>query len=207
MKILYGTANPAKLKSMREMLQGLDIEIISLKDVSLKADEIDESGNEPLENAKIKALAYYKATKMPVFSCDSGLYIEGLDNEIQPGVHVRRVNGKVLTDEEMIEYYTGIASSLGGKVKAKYKNAICLILDEENIFEYDGEDICSVEFLISNKAHTKRNVGFPLNSISLEIKSERYYMDIEVDKDYEDEDRMIEGFRKFFINTVLKSSK
>lgn len=78
MKILYGTTNPSKLEYMKRMLYGLDIELIGLKDINLITQNIDESGNNPLENARIKAIAYYKAAKTPVFSCDSGLYIEGL---------------------------------------------------------------------------------------------------------------------------------
>jgi len=93
-KILYGTTNPSKIKYMKRMLDGLDIELISLNNINLNAQDIDESGNNPLENARIKAFAYYKAAKMPVFSCDSGLYIEGLSQEEQPGVHVRRVHSR-----------------------------------------------------------------------------------------------------------------
>ena len=55
-----------------------------------------------IENARIKALAYYAALKRPVFTCDSGLYIDGLADSEQPGVHVRMVNGKRLTDDEMV---------------------------------------------------------------------------------------------------------
>jgi XTP/dITP diphosphohydrolase len=145
LKLLYGTANLAKIQHMRDMLRGLDIEIIGLNDIELETQPIDESGN-----------AYYKAYKMPVFSCDSGLYIEkieDLENQKQPGVHVRRVSGKELNDEEMIEYYTSVASKLGGSARAKYKNAICLILNEECIFEYEGDDIGSETFMISSKSH------------------------------------------------------
>lgn len=49
----------------------------------------------------------------------------------------------------MIEHYTNLAVELGGIVKAKYKNSICLIMDDENIFEYDGEDIASEEFILT----------------------------------------------------------
>ena len=40
---------------------------------------------DPLENARQKALAYYRICGQPVFSQDSGLYIEGLPKERQPG--------------------------------------------------------------------------------------------------------------------------
>jgi len=190
---------------MRDMLRGLDIEIIGLNDIELQTQQIDESGNNPLENAKIKAMAYYKAYKMPLFSCDSGLYIEkienleNLENQKQPGVHVRRINGKELNDEEMIEYYTSVASKLGGSARASYKNAICLILNEECIFEYGGDDIGSETFIISSKPHKKRDAGFPLDSISIDIKSGKYYMDLKdcID-DENNDDRPGRGFRKFF---------
>lgn len=206
MKLLYGTANPAKLKHMREMLEGLDIEIVGLKDINIHIDSIDESGNNPLENAKIKAFAYYEALKIPVFSCDTGLYIEGVEEEDQPGVHVRRVNGKVLSDEEMIDHYTSLAIKLGGEARARYKNAICLILDENNVFQYDGEDIASSPFFITTKPHPKRDKGFPLDSISVEIESGEYYIDIEVKSDDKSERTMTKAFRSFF-QEVIKIKK
>ncbi|WP_346889644.1 non-canonical purine NTP pyrophosphatase [Clostridium sp. UBA1056] len=200
MKLLYGTSNPAKLKYMKEMLQGLDVEIVGLNEIKIEAEEIDESGNDPLENARIKALAYYKLVKMPVFSCDSGLYIEGIEEERQPGVHVRRVNGNQLKDEEMIEYYSNIAKELGGRVKAKYKNAICFIQDEGRIFESMGDELGSEEFILTSVPHGNRNKGFPLDSISIDEKSGKYYMDIGDEESYEG--KVGYGLRKFFIKAL-----
>lgn len=202
MKLLYGTANPAKLQHMREMLRGLDVVIIGLNDLNLNIDQIDESGNDPLENAKIKALTYYKAVKMPVFSCDSGLYISGLNKEEQPGVHVRRINGKVLNDEEMIEYYSNIALKQGGEVVAKYRNAISLIIDEENIFDYDGDDISPPNFLLTSKVHSNRNIGFPLDSISVNIENDEYFIDMDSNSYFNKE--LAKGFQNFFCRTIIK---
>lgn len=209
-RLLYGTSNPSKLMFMKEIVKELNIEVIGLKDLNLEVDSIDESGNNPLENARIKALAYYEAYKKPVFSCDSGLYIEGIEEYRQPGVHVRRVNGKTLNDEEMIEYYSALAKELGGEMRVKYKNAICLVMDKENIFCYDGEDIGSEEFIIGSKPHKNRDKGFPLNSLSIHIDSGKYYMDIK-ENDYAlnkscKEKSMLQdnGFRKFFKSSILK---
>ena len=74
---------------------------------------VNENGNTPLENAEIKARAYFETFHMPVFSCDSGLYFDELKDEEQPGIHVRRVNGKELSDEEMTEYYASLAKKYG----------------------------------------------------------------------------------------------
>lgn len=198
MKLLYGTTNQGKLNSMKKMLKGLDIEILGLNDIDVKVEDIDESGNNPLENARIKAMAYYKAIKLPVFSCDSGLFIEGLNDREQPGVHVRRVNGKELNDEEMIEYYSNLALKHGGKVKARYKNAICLVIDEDIIYEYDRDNI-SQEFLITSEVHPKRIKGFPLDSLSVDIKTGEYNFDLQYDGNNEDFENLAKGIRYFFI--------
>lgn len=109
--LLYGTGNAAKLEIMKRYLAGFDkIRLVGLKDMNCEWEEPEECGNDPMENARQKALAYYRICRRPVFSGDSGLYIEGLSEEEQPGVHVRRVGGKNLTDEEMRGYYKGIAA-------------------------------------------------------------------------------------------------
>jgi 8-oxo-dGTP diphosphatase len=202
MQLLYGTANQAKLQDMKKKLAGLDIELIGLNDLNIDLPDIDESGNIPLDNAVIKAKAYYKAIGIPVFSSDSGLYIEGIDESKQPGVHVRRVGGKVLNDEDMISYYTSLAAQAGGHAIAKYKNAIALVLDENTCYAYDGDDISSVRFLLSSRAHKNRTPGFPLDSISLELYSGEYYIDIAASRSSMD-NRMGEGFRSFFKRVLL----
>ena len=127
MKLLYATGNPAKFTAMQNRLSELDIELISLRDLraqGIPIPDVPETGNTPLENARQKALAYYEAFRMPVFSCDSGLYFEDVPEEIQPGVHVRTVNGVYLTDEQMLAHYTGLVKRYG-RLTAKYRNAIC----------------------------------------------------------------------------------
>lgn len=110
MKLLYGTGNLAKLSAMRNRLEQLDIELIGLNDLRAEGKiipEVIEDGNTPLENARLKAMAYYEAFQIPVFSCDSGLYFDNVPNEVQPGVHVRNVNGKYLSDDEILLFRIG----------------------------------------------------------------------------------------------------
>ena len=112
MKLLFGTGNQAKLNVMKIRLKPLGINLIGLEDLKKEGytvPSVPETGNTPLENARQKAMAYYQVFKMPVFSCDSGLYFDEVPDEIQPGVHVRNVNGRCLSDDEMIAYYTGLA--------------------------------------------------------------------------------------------------
>ena len=204
MKLLYATTNKAKLESMQRVTNSLNIEIIGLKDLqnlqefkNIDLPQIDESGKNPLENAIIKAKAYYKVLQIPLFSCDSGLYFENVDEKDQPGTHIRRVNGKTLTDEEALEYYAKLATSYGGKIKAKYKNAICLILDEKNIFSSMDSSLEIEPFYLVDKPHSKVVEGFPLDSLSVDIKTEKYYNDLE-DNLAVDKSTIEIGFTNFF---------
>lgn len=195
MNILYGTGNQAKLNAMRKHLTNLPINILGLKDIKSKLPVIDENGNNPLENARIKASQYYKTLNKPVFSCDSGLYIKNAPDELQPGVHVRNVNGKYLNDDEMISHYTQLSEHMGGNITVQYKNAICLIINENEIFEYMGDDIAGEEFILTSNPHPKRTKGFPLDSLSIHIKTGKYYHDLDKLKDRSSMDK---GFQNFF---------
>ena len=200
MKILYGTTNDSKINHMKEMIEEVGIEIISLKEVEKNFIKVIEDGKTPLENAKKKARKYFEEFNIPVFACDTGLYLEGLKNEDQPGVNVRRINGKELSDDGMIEHYSEIAKKNGGEIIGWYENAIHLILDEETEFSYQGIEISSEKFIISEKPYKKKLLGFPIDSLSKEIQSGKYYL--EIDNESENKDKMEDGFKRFFENNL-----
>lgn len=202
MKILYGTTNQGKLLAMKKSVDGLGIELISLRDVEGELPIINENGKTPLENAEIKARAYYDAFHMPVFSCDSGLYFAELTDEEQPGIHVRRVGGKELTDAEMTEYYASLAEKHGGRITGRYRNAIYFILDEEHHYSSMDMSIATEPFILVSKPHAKRVPGFPLDSLSMDIETGKYYYDLEV----KDVSTSVDaGVRAFFGETFRKS--
>ena len=180
---------------MNNMLEGFSLNITSLNELDFEVVEPVEDGDTPLDNAMKKALGYYNQIKQPVYSTDSALFFEGVEEEDQPGVLIKRIHGEALTGREFQKYYMELASKYGGKIKARYKNAICLVLDENTIYKYDGNDICSEPFYIVDKAHPYFENGFPLNSLSIHIESGKYYNDI---KDYKSKGSIDKGFIKFF---------
>lgn len=204
MKILYGTTNKAKLAAMKITVEPLGIELISLNDLEGELPVVNECGKTPLENAKIKAQAYYEAFHMPVFSGDSGLYFDELSEEEQPGIHVRRVQGKELNDDEMIEHYSALARRHGGKITGRYRNAIYFILDEEHHYSSMDISIATEAFILVSEPHSKRVAGFPLDSLSIDIESGKYYYDLDV-KDVSMS--VNEGMRKFFSESLKLSSR
>lgn len=198
--LLYGTGNPAKLLGMRTALSSLDVETVGLEDMEKSPPTVSESGNTPLENAREKALTYFEFYGVPVFSLDSGLYFDNVSDNEQPGVHVRNVAGKRLSDNEMIAYYCGLARKYGGKLTARYKNAICLVMSETEIYQSMDESLWGAPFYIVDKPHEiPHQEGFPLDRISVDISSGQYCYDLP--KAVETE--MYKGFREFF-EKILK---
>lgn len=199
MKLLYGTTNNGKLQAMKNALKDFDIELIGLNVMEGELPKIKEDGATPLENAKIKARAYFEAFHMPVFSCDSGLYFEELSDAEQPGLHVRRIGGKELTDEEMIEHYATLAKKHGGKITGRYRNAIYFILNEDRHFSSMDMSIATEPFVLVTKPHKKRVKGFPLDSLSVDIATGKYYYDLDV-KDVSTS--VDDGVRAFFTHAL-----
>lgn len=195
MEIIFATKNKSKIKHLQDMLENTKFDVIGIEDLNLDLVEPVENGDTPLENATLKALEYYKQIKRPVYSTDCALFFEGVEEEDQPGVLIKRIHGKDLSGLEFRDYYMKIAKKYGGKVKAYYKNAICVVFSEDNIVKYDGRDISSEDFYIVDKPHSFFEEGYPLNSLSVHIESGKYYNDM---KDYKAKGSMDEGFVRFF---------
>ncbi len=89
-QILFATTNEGKLGEIRAILEGTDIEVISLKDAGIDI-EVIEDGTTFRENAIIKAEAIMKATGKLTLADDSGLEVDFLNKE--PGIYSARYCG------------------------------------------------------------------------------------------------------------------
>lgn len=181
MKILYATQNTAKIRNMRRRLAGTGIEIVTPADLGIQV-EVEEDGRTVAENALKKAEAYAPLADMPVLAADSGLLIDGLSDEEQPEMYVRRVNGRLLTDDEMIDHYAALAGRLGGECKAHYVTGLAMIVGEKRFCESVPEN----EFLLVSVPNPNRfHTGNPLDVIALDPRDRRYHNDL-VDADFKD---------------------
>lgn len=174
-KLLFATENESKAKRFRKGLLENNIELITINDVEKKIDII-ENGKNAIENALIKARAYANVYNLPVFAMDDNLYIEGIPDDKQPGMYVRRVNGKRLSDDEMIEYYSKLASRYGkdGKLTCRWVYGIAIINNnKEATYTWSMED-----FYIVDKPSNRIDPGYPLNTISINKQLNKYFTDI-----------------------------
>lgn len=200
MKVLFATTNPAKVRRYKDALEEKEIELITLKDLDFKLD-IEENGKDAIENAYIKAKAYYDATKIPTIGMDNSLFIEELPSEKQPGTYVRRVNGKELNDDEMIEHYTNLAKEYGGKLTAKWIFGM-VICDNNGVKNYSWT---KDHFYFVDKPSKERNPGYPLESISVIPEFNKYAVELnEEEKQFYKKKDNIDNVVEFIVNNIHK---
>ena len=127
-KLFYATKNKYKIQNMKDRLKNLEIELITPYDVNINID-IEENGKTVIENAILKARAYYEKIKIPTIAGDSSLFVDKFDK--QPGLMVRRVNGVYLDDEELENYYIEELNKVGGESEAFYITGLAIIKQDE----------------------------------------------------------------------------
>lgn len=198
MKVLFATTNPAKIKKYSEELQKRNVELITIKDLKINL-KPEENGKDAIENAYIKAKAYYDATNITTIGMDNNLFIEELPEEKQPGTYVRRINGKELNDEEMIEYYTNLVKIYGknGKLNTKWISGMVIIKNGE---VSTHTEITSEYYLVDTPAKDRKE-GYPLSSIMVHKKTNKYdiYLTEEDKKNNQTDDS---GYINFIKETI-----
>lgn len=97
-RLCVATKNSHKLREIRAILSGIDVEIYSAYEFIDENFSVEETGSTFEENAKIKADALSAIIEGYVIADDSGICVDALGGE--PGIHSARYAGKNATDEE-----------------------------------------------------------------------------------------------------------
>lgn len=198
-KLFYATNNQSKLHNMRYRLRNDPVEVLCPDDLSLHI-EVEENGSTAVENALHKATEYFKRVQLPTIAADSGVALTGVAEEDQPGLYVRRVNGKALTDDEMIDHYAGLARRSGQPCTLQYVTGIALIT---------ADDVKTMELLdrplqlCAEPNQNRRHKGNPLDVIT-KTADGRYFNELS-DEERTAHDRQSEQqFTNFVVSSLLK---
>jgi len=97
-RFLIGSTNPGKLREYREMLAGLDLELVAPNDLDPVPPEPTEDAQTYAENASAKSRGYASASGLQAIADDSGLEVYALRGA--PGVRSRRFFGDDASAEE-----------------------------------------------------------------------------------------------------------
>jgi len=170
-ELIFGAGNKAKVQQLKDALEGLNIEVSSIKDLDIDLPEVEEDGATVVENARKKSVAYAKAIDQIVFSMDNALYFEGVDDSEQPGLFVRRINGfEASNDAEMLQHYSDFLSEKGGKLDAHWEYALSIAQPDGTSVE---DTIISPRKFVSNPSSTVVE-GYPLEAIQIDPETGMY---------------------------------
>ena len=176
-RIIVATQNKGKVKEIKEILEGLPVEVLTMNEAGIEID-IEENGSTFEENAKIKAEAVSNLTDALVLADDSGLEIDCLNKE--PGVYSARYLGEdtpyTIKNQMILERLKDIPKA---QRTARFACAIALAeKGKETIITY-----ATIEGYIGNHAEGENGFGYdPIffvdelgtstANISLEAKNE-----------------------------------
>ena len=128
-EIVVATGNPHKVEEIRAILGPMGLVVRSLDEVGGPFEEPDETGRSFEANARIKAVAYAKATGRTVLADDSGLEVDalggepGVDSAIWAGSHGTRAERDARNNAKLAERMRGVAADARA---ARFVCCMCL---------------------------------------------------------------------------------
>jgi XTP/dITP diphosphohydrolase len=140
LKLLVATNNPGKVQEYEELLADLslpqEIEITFPGQEGL-ALEVDESGETFEENARLKALAFARASGLLTLADDSGLEVDALGGA--PGVHSARYGGPHADDVDRYrKLLDALAEVPASRRSARFRCVVALALPDGTVHTADG---------------------------------------------------------------------
>jgi XTP/dITP diphosphohydrolase len=151
-RLLVATTNAGKLREIRAILAGIDVELRGLADLAT-VDEPEEHGATFEENARAKARHYAGATRLLTVAEDSGLEIDALDGA--PGVHSARFAGDTYA-EKFANLFRMLDARGAETSTARFVCALAVADGREVIFEARG----TVEGQITRHPRGRHGFGY-----------------------------------------------
>lgn len=131
-RLLVASTNAKKLRELRELVEGLPLEIASPADLGFDLPEVDEDAPSFEGNARKKALAYATASGLPTVADDSGICVDALGGE--PGVRSARYSGEEPAADRDEQNNAKLLRALEGVEEerrgAAFHCAICLAMPD-----------------------------------------------------------------------------
>jgi len=136
MQLLVATTNPNKVREIRSILAGLDVDLVGL-DAFPAVAEPEETGATFAENARAKAAYYSRQLGVVAVAEDSGLAIDALDGE--PGIHSARYGGASATyPEKFARLYARLREVGAPESPARFVCALAVARGDRILFEARG---------------------------------------------------------------------
>ncbi len=99
-RLLLATNNAGKVAELRQLLEGCGWDLVTPAEIGLNI-QAEETGQTYQENARMKAVAYARASGLVALADDSGLEVDSLGG--RPGLLSARYAGADRTDAERVQ--------------------------------------------------------------------------------------------------------
>lgn len=137
MQLLIATTNLGKIKEIKSILSNIPAHLVTPAEIGLNLD-VDETGSSYRENAEIKALAFSRASQLPVLSDDTGLEVAALSG--LPGIHSARfVNSPHASDGDRRKLLLEKLSIYPRPWKARFICVATLVIPGSSPISMEGE--------------------------------------------------------------------
>ena len=137
MKIILATKNRGKIKDFEKLIDGMDIEVLSILD-NIDFPDVVEDGKTFEENSAKKALEIAEYTGIVTISDDSGLCVDILNGE--PGIYSARYSGEDGNDEKNIEKLLENLSDIEkNDRKAHFVSVVSIAFPDGTVKSFRGE--------------------------------------------------------------------
>lgn len=135
-QLLVATNNPGKIREYQELLAGLPVEVLYPAQLGMTV-EVEESGSSFEENARIKALAYARASGLLTLADDSGLEVDALEGA--PGVRSARYAGPQKNDADRYQkLLSALANVPSGQRSARFRCVVALAQPDGTVYTASG---------------------------------------------------------------------
>jgi XTP/dITP diphosphohydrolase len=135
-KLLVATNNPGKVREYEALLKGLPLTLTYPAQEGIDV-EVEETGSTFAENARLKAMAYARASDLWTLADDSGLEVDALGGE--PGTYSARYAGQGASDEDryrlLLRKLEGVS---WGQRTARFRCVIAVAMPQGEIRTAEG---------------------------------------------------------------------
>ncbi len=146
---LLGTGNAHKAEEFKELF--LNTLVINPAPRTL---EVDESGKTFIENALIKAKAYYDTYKVPALADDSGLVVESMPDIL--GVQSARFAPELTEYADKCRKLIELLNLAHKDRRAYFVCVLCFYLSADEIYFFEGR----VHGMIGNELKGEKGFGY-----------------------------------------------
>lgn len=200
-RMILASQNKHKLEEINDMLEDLDIELISMDEAGLGDLEIVEDGETFEENSMIKAVTVMEKTNTIAIADDSGLSVDYLDG--CPGVYSSRFAGENATDDDnnkkLLKMLDGISTE---ERSGKFVSVISMAFPDGRSLSVRGE--CNGVIGLKEKGTN----GFGYDPLFIVPEYERTFAELgsEIKNKISHRAKALEKFRKELGNILGEGS-